>query len=83
MFVSENSSLKNFVNFQEKHPHESAFLPGIYWECFRGKFKTFSEQLSQKTPAIGGFCIVTEKRFNQNILKNISSNFGYLCFDIQ
>ena len=61
MFVSENSSSKNFVNFQEKHPLESAFLPGIYWECSRGKFKTFSEQLSQKTPANGGFCIVTEK----------------------
>ena len=23
--VSENSSSKNFVNFQEKHPHEIAF----------------------------------------------------------
>ena len=26
MLVSENSCLKNFVNFQEKHPGEIAFL---------------------------------------------------------
>ena len=26
LYISENSCSKNFVNFQEKHPHEIAFL---------------------------------------------------------
>ena len=71
--VSENSSLKNFVSFQEKHPVEIAFylkqswrLPETYWEFSSGKF---SEQLSQKLPFEWWLLqlVVTRKCFDQNI----------------
>ena len=74
MFISENSCSKNFVNFQEKHAPESAFVNraadcltlsgnvflGIY-EIFRTTFprNTRNWRLLQ--------LVFTEKRFNQNI----------------
>ena len=59
--VSENSSSKNFVNFQEKHPGEIAFsaicrLSDTYWECSTRKFMKFSEQASKETPANASLC---------------------------
>ena len=44
---------EKFVNFQEKHSDEIAFLskvagyiPDTYWECSSGKFMKFSAQVS-------------------------------------
>ena len=57
--VSENSCSKNFVNFQEKHPSEIAFLNKVAGyltlECSSGKFMKFSEQVSEETPANADF----------------------------
>ena len=60
--ASENSCLKNFVNFQEKHPDEIAFLNKVEGyltltgNVLLGNLWNGTEQVLQETPANAGFC---------------------------
>ena len=86
--VFENSCLKNFVNVQEKHPGEIAFLSKVAGyltltgNVFLGNFfcssGKFSEQVSQETPANAGFC-------NKLSLEKVSTKIyfsKYISFDL-
>ena len=71
--VSENSCSKNFVNFQEKHPSEIAFLNKVAGyliltgNIFLGNLWNFQNRFHKKHLRMMASAIVTGKCFNQNI----------------
>ena len=82
--VFENSCSKNFVNFQEKHPREIAFLNkvavyltlGMLWEIYE-IFRTGFTRKTRECRLLQ--LVVAGKCFNQNIfLKKF-----FIQFDIQ
>ena len=84
--VSENSCSKNFINFQEKHPCEIAFLNKVagyltlFFSVLLGNLWNFQNSFHPQMAQL----VVTGKCFNQNIFfKKISFDFSHLCFDIQ
>ena len=56
---------------------QSSRLPGTYWECSSGKFMKFSEQFSEKTPAMAASAISCHwKMFRpKHIFQKISHSF--------
>ena len=70
--VSENSCLKNFIQFQEKHSHETSFLnkvagyPTLTGNVLLGNLLNFQNSFSQN-----GFCSFCNSLPLENVLAKI------------
>ena len=89
--VSENSCSKNFINFQEKHPGEIAFLNKVAGyltltgNVLLGNLWNFQNSFHKKHPQMPASELVVTENVSTKIYfsKNISFDFSHLCFDIQ
>ena len=89
--VSENSSSKNVVNFQEKHPLEIAFWSKaagyltVTVNILMGNLWNFQSSFHKNSPQTA-FCNQLSLENVSTIIyfsKSISIDFSYLCFYIQ